>query len=205
MKTFSITRLPSYIAFCTIVLCAISCSATSTKPQPNKPPENPIWKDFSLNKSCTNQDHVRNTLNLINEYRAKGRQCGATYMPAVKPLTWNCQLELASVVHSYDMASNNFHSHQGSNGVGPGERITKTGYKWINFGENIAAGSNSIEAAMKGWINSEGHCANIMSDKFKEVAVAFIRNNDSDYRIYWTQTFGRAPSKGPHRNQYYVQ
>ena len=70
------------------------------------------------------------------------------------------------------------------------DRIDATGYNWQTCGENIAAGQPSIRAAVKAWLASPGHCANIMDPDFEEMGLGMARNADSDYGIYWTQVFG---------------
>ena len=106
-------------------------------------------------------------------------------------LTWNCELETAARGHSMDMANNNFFSHTGSDNSSAGDRISREGYRWSAWGENIAAGYSSVSAVMNGWINSQGHCSNLMSSSFTELGAAKFINNASTYRIYWTQAFGR--------------
>ena len=58
-------------------------------------------------------------------------------------------------------------------------------------GENVAMGPPNADAVMKGWLGSPGHCANIMTPGFKEMAVAYALNPNTEYEIYWTQVFGR--------------
>lgn len=122
-------------------------------------------------------------LQLINNVRQSGCTCGSTTMPAVAPVIWNDQLASAAFNHSNEMNANNYFSHTGLNGSSAGERITATGYAWRTYGENIAKGYTSEQSVMDGWINSEGHCKNIMNPNFKEVGVARVGN-------YWTQEFG---------------
>lgn len=123
-------------------------------------------------------------LSLINNARATARYCGSTYFPAAPALAWNSKLEAAALAHSQDMAKNNFFSHTGSDGSSAGTRITRAGYVWWTYGENIAAGYSTESAVMNGWLNSPGHCANIMNVKFKDVGVASATGGT--YGIYWT-------------------
>lgn len=88
------------------------------------------------------------------------------------------------------MGSNNFHDHMSSNGQSMSDRINATGYEYMRIAENIAAGQNSVDAVMQGWINSPGHCANIMNPKLTEVGAATVYYENTDYGRYWTQNFG---------------
>ncbi len=87
------------------------------------------------------------------------------------------------------MAENNFFSHTGSDGLSVSGRVTATGYDWSAVGENIAAGQSTVDQVMQSWLDSEGHCKNIMSDQFDEFAVSRVDTDSADYDHYWTQVF----------------
>jgi len=140
-------------------------------------------------ENCAGSEFARSMLASINNYRAEARHCGDQAMPAVAPLSWNCTLAESSRLHSLDMATNNFFDHTGSDGLSVGNRVTNAGYRWRTVGENIAAGQTSIEQVMQGWINSPGHCVNIMRSSYTEVGAALVTDDTSDYRRYWTQNF----------------
>jgi uncharacterized protein YkwD len=129
-------------------------------------------------------------LNAINAVRAVGRNCGSSTYVAVPALKWNAKLETAALLHSQDMASQNYFSHTGKNGSQPWDRMTAAGYVWRAAAENIAAGQPDLLSVMDGWVKSPGHCANLMSAAYTEVGMAKATNSSSDYRIYWTQNFG---------------
>ena len=57
-------------------------------------------------------------------------------------------------------------------------------------GENIAAGYPSAEDVMNGWMNSEGHRANILRPSYTELGVGLAYDEDSDYKFHWSQLFG---------------
>jgi uncharacterized protein YkwD len=92
------------------------------------------------------------------------------------------------------MASNNFFSHTGSNGSSVGNRATSAGYSWTAIGENIAAGTSysAVGAVIQGWIDSPGHCVNLMRSSYKELGAAKVSNASSSYKVYWTQVFGKS-------------
>jgi len=130
-------------------------------------------------------------LNAHNAARSQGRNCGSEFFPAAPPLTWNSQLTQAASVHSNDMANVNFFSHTGSDGSSAGQRVSNTGYAWSWWGENIAAGYQSVDAVMQGWLTSPGHCKGIMNPNFTEVGVAVVLGQGSQYSNYWTAVFAR--------------
>jgi uncharacterized protein YkwD len=130
----------------------------------------------------------------INQARATSRTCGTTAYNAVAPVTWNAKLFDAAAGHAYDMASKNYFSHQSQDGRTFSQRITAAGYDWAAAGENIAAGQTTIDQVMNGWLQSAGHCANIMNGNFTEVAVSCVRNDSSTYKYYWVMELGRPRS-----------
>jgi len=126
----------------------------------------------------------------LNNARAQSRYCGSDYYEAVGPVTWNCQLEEAGLMHSKDMGDNNFFSHTGSNGLRVGSRATTAGYRWNMVGENIAAGFYTVPTVMQGWLDSPSHCQAIMNGYYKEGSVAVYIADNADYEVYWTMVLG---------------
>jgi uncharacterized protein YkwD len=50
----------------------------------------------------------------------------------------------------------------------------------------------SPEEAMAGWLDSPGHCANLMDPSFTEMGAGYAVNpNSKAGTAYWTQVFGR--------------
>jgi uncharacterized protein YkwD len=126
-------------------------------------------------------------LTQINNARTQARNCGDTNYPAAPALSWNCLLENAATTHSQSMADNDYFSHTGIDGSSPGDRISAAGYNWRTYGENIAAGYPDTKSVMQGWLESAGHCANIMNANFSEVGAGMAQGGS--YDIYWTQDF----------------
>jgi uncharacterized protein YkwD len=140
---------------------------------------------------CMSEGDMR-MLTLVNDARAVGRSCGADAAPAQPALSWDCLLDQAATAHSVSMATNDFHAHVSPvDGSDPGDRITAVGYTPQAWGENIAAGYPDEEAVVAAWLDSPGHCLNIMSGSFTELGAGFAENPASTYGIYWTQNFGR--------------
>ncbi len=54
-------------------------------------------------------------------------------------------------------------------------------------GENIAAGYSSPEAVMLGWLNSEGHRRNILTESYTHVGIGYYEGGS--YRKNWSQMF----------------
>jgi len=149
-------------------------------------------KAFTGAVACTDsrEDIQNSMLLLVNAARAQARMCGTTLYPAAPALVWNDTLETTALNHSTDMATNNFFSHTGSNGLSVSDRADIAQYNWRTIGENIAAGQPTADVAVQEWLESAGHCENIMSADFRDMAVACVSDTGAQYTHYWTQVFG---------------
>ena len=127
----------------------------------------------------------------INSARAQARQCGAQPFAAAAPLTWNATLGGVAETHSRSMANGNYFAHKDRDGRTPGDRAELAGYSGSPIGENIAAGQDSVQRVVEGWLASPGHCANLMNPQFRELGAAYAVDPKSDAGIYWTALFGR--------------
>lgn len=76
----------------------------------------------------------------------------------------------------------------GSDGTSPGDRITREGYEWWTYGENIAVNYPTVSAVMQGWLESDGHCRNIMNPAFQEIGAAYAEGVylGTSSALYWT-------------------
>ncbi|MFN3258065.1 MAG: CAP domain-containing protein [Ilumatobacter sp.] len=108
----------------------------------------------------------------------------------LQPLELDERLTEAADRHTSDQAAAGDIYHVAPNGTGPGERIAATGYPFSSWGENVAAGYRTAEAVMAGWMNSPGHCRNILNPGYTELGVGYLETATS-YRIWWTQKFAR--------------
>jgi uncharacterized protein YkwD len=130
-------------------------------------------------------------LSLTNEARSRPRKCGTRSFEAAGAVTPNPLLERAAAVHAQDMARHSHFEHEGRDGSSPADRVTRAGYRWRSVGENIASGQTTPEQAVREWLGSPMHCANLMSPQFTEMGVAYAVDLDSADGIYWAQVFGR--------------
>ncbi|MFD7133800.1 CAP domain-containing protein [Streptomyces sp. NPDC059894] len=128
--------------------------------------------------AATASDAVTRVVALVNSERGKA---------GCSPLTLNAKLTKAAQDHSADMALHSNMSHTGSDGSDAAERLTRAGYSWSSYGENVAYGYSSAEEVMAGWMSSPGHKRNILNCDFKEIGVGLAQPGN-----YWTQDFGSA-------------
>jgi uncharacterized protein YkwD len=132
----------------------------------------------------------REILDAVNAARAVPRNCGERAFGAAPPVAWNDALGAAALAHSRDMAAHRHFGHQGTDGSMVASRATRAGYAWRLIGENIAAGQPSAREAVEGWIESPGHCANLMNPAFTEMGAGYeISRAKLPGFVYWTQVF----------------
>ena len=128
-------------------------------------------------------------VDLVNEARSHGRRCGSERFAAAPPLSISRKLTDAAEEHARDMVRRKFFDHRGSNGSQPKDRVLRAGYQPRLSGENIALGPESAEEVVAGWLDSPGHCANIMEPRFQEIGIGLAIGKKRG-QIYWVQTFG---------------
>lgn len=132
---------------------------------------------------------VMRVVDLINDARSEARRCGRKKFPAVSPLQPVNALEDAASTHARDMAAHSALGHEGSDGSMPAKRVTRAGYAWSAVAENVAAGQTTADEVVDTWLNSPGHCANLMSPRYSDTGVAYAVDSNSDKGIYWVQVF----------------
>ena len=154
-------------------ICFTSCKKSSVDPAANTPVVSTV--NTGLDNTAM--------LKLVNDTRAAGCTCGTTVMPPAGALKWNDLLATAALAHSKDMNATGQLIHNSSDGTSFSDRITSFGYTWSTVGENIAWGQTTEQQVFNDWLQSEGHCKNMMNGSFKDFGAA----KDG---VYWTQDFG---------------
>lgn len=106
-------------------------------------------------------------------------------LPALKPSPLLFKVARA---HSANMAKHGKMAHD-LDDKNPFQRLKEAGYKYAFAAENVAAGLDELDEVMKGWMESEPHRKNILSDKFTEIGVGIARDKKGE--PYLTQVFGK--------------
>ncbi len=166
-----------------------STGTDATTGSPDDVPNIPYCQDVR-NWESWFVDRELEILDLVNEVRAQGATCGSETFGSAGPLMMHTALRCSARVHSKDMNDRNFFSHTNPDGEGPGAPMEKAGFDGSG-GENIAGGRDSSEATMDDWMNSPGHCSNIMKPEYTVIGVGVHPGQDGPYRVLWTQNFGR--------------
>jgi uncharacterized protein YkwD len=171
---------------------AIDAGAPPPPPDAMPPPP-PPGPDCQIDSSwpAAWAEFENRVLVLVNERRAAGASCGGLTKPAVPALSMEPHLRQAARCHSLDMATLNYFSHDSKDGRSPWTRISQAGYTAFGNAENIAAGQSTPQSVVDGWMNSTGHCNNIMTDGSNEIGVGYAFVQSADFDHYWTQDFGK--------------
>ena len=152
-------------------------SDKSTSTDEKKKSSEPTRSSSSTTASTTFASQV---VKLTNAERTKA---------GCKSLKSNADLKSAAQKHSADMAKQDYFSHTGKDGRSPFDRMADAGYSFTAAAENIAAGQRTPADVVKGWMNSEGHKANILNCTYTEIGVGYAKGGS--YGTYWTQDFGK--------------
>jgi uncharacterized protein YkwD len=126
-------------------------------------------------------------LQLVNEARARGGRCGGQAFGPAPPLTLSGTLGGVALGHATDMAVHDYFEHQDRAGQSPADRVRAVGYHEKRVGENIAYGPESVEEVVRGWLDSPGHCQNIMDPRFAEMGIALATGRAARRGRFWVQ------------------
>ena len=158
--------------------------SSSAKPDTSKPDTTPSKPDTSKPDTSTStpdtdnssvSEYEKKVVELVNIERAKY---------GLSALTLNTELSAVARAKSQDMKDKQYFSHTSPTYGSPFDMMKSFGISYKTAGENIAMGYRTPEAVVEGWMNSEGHRANILNSSFKEIGVGHVVSGN-----YWTQMF----------------
>lgn len=143
------------------------------KPNTDKPnTDKPNTNLPSQNESQFAQEVVR----LVNIERQKA---------GLSALTMNTNIQKAAQVRAQEQEQS--FSHTRPNGSSFSTALNENGVSYRGSGENIAWGQKTPQAVMDAWMNSPGHRANILNEKFTSIGVGYYQSSNST--PYWAQLF----------------
>jgi uncharacterized protein YkwD len=98
----------------------------------------------------------------------------AAHLP---PLREDPRLDDAAADRVHDMRLLHYWSHVAPDGRTPFDFLLPHGYLFTAAAENLAAGFETAERLIAGWMDSRGHRANILSPAYEDCGVAIIEGN----------------------------
>jgi len=96
---------------------------------------------------------------------------------------WHDQVGDAAYEHSADMAIHRSLQHAGRDGSNAGLRLTRAGFVWTTWGENIGAGFSEPQPLFTAWFNSPSHRPQLLGD-YRYIGVGAVASSDGT--PYWT-------------------
>jgi uncharacterized protein YkwD len=104
------------------------------------------------------------------------------------PLKPNAKLFAAARARAANMAKQEKLEHD-LDGKGVAERVADAGYEPAGVAENIGWNFATPKGAVEGWMNSEGHRANLLGKDYTEVGLAVAKSAKGE--LYWVQVFAK--------------
>lgn len=118
-------------------------------------------KVLGITHSISNQDII----SLTNDERGK---------LGLPPLTTNGALSVAAQRKGEDMLAKGYWAHVAPDGKQPWAFMREAGYSYERAGENLAKDFTDSTSAVRAWMNSPGHRANIVNVYYREIGVAVV-------------------------------
>lgn len=111
----------------------------------------------------------------------------------VSGLVENPLLTKAAEAKLRDMTDKQYFEHVSPSGKGPSDLAKAAGYGYVLIGENLAMGNFENDSVLlDAWMNSPGHKANILNDRYKEIGVAAARVTYQGHTTWFAvQEFGK--------------
>lgn len=136
-----------------------------------KPTQSPAEKPEQTDESS----YPQKVLELVNKERAA---------QGLGEMTLDDSLCNAAGIRANEIIT--LFSHTRPDGTSCFTVLKELGISYRATGENIASGYRTPEQVMDGWMNSEGHRANILSANFNKLGVGYIKTGSG---TYWVQLF----------------
>ena len=151
--------------------------ATEPAEKPTEPvvtptePSAPSQSDYAE----FNTAYEAEVLRLVNIERGKY---------GLSPLVMDSKLTEVAHLRAKEIVIN--FSHTRPNGSTCFTAAKEIGVSYRSAGENIAYGYPSPQSVVNGWMNSEGHRKNILSQSFGKIGIGCYKNGRT---LYWSQFF----------------
>ncbi len=131
----------------------------------------------SNNSNNTNQGTTQGTSNLTSDEKEVFNLINAQRTEAgLTALKIDNEVQRVARIKAQDMVDNNYFSHNSPTYGSPFDMLKSFKISYKTAGENIA-GNSSNSAAVKAWMNSSGHKANILNSSFNYTGIGVVSSN----------------------------
>lgn len=131
--------------------------------------------DTDISDEDSLHEYAREVVALVNEERVKA---GLSELKLDMDVTAAADIRAREIVQSF--------SHTRPDGSSFSTALQQQGVSYRGSGENIAWGQRTPQQVMEGWMNSDGHRANILNKNYTNIGVGFYQKNGVNY---WVQLF----------------
>lgn len=138
-------------------------------------PIRPVLAADTRSSSAAQNAQIQRIIELVNQRRKEA---------GLAPVRVNATLTSCAQQYSAVQAAQGGINHTGPDGSNPGQRLTRCGYTWKHYGENLAGGYVDANEVMTAWMNSPGHRKNIMNGKLKEIGIGFTHRDNDPGQFY---------------------
>lgn len=150
----------------------------AANPQIKNPSQLKPGQKLEIPDQGTISDYEKEVARLVNVERSKR---------GLQTLTLNAQISKVARIKSQDMVNKRYFSHTSPTYGSPFKMMESFGIRFSTAGENIAYGQKTPAEVMRGWMNSPGHRANILSKTYTNIGVGMAKTSTGVK--YWTQLF----------------
>jgi len=146
-----------------------------------------IFSPSPLNAGGAKNNAVLLQSKIITETNLQRQKNGN--LPALKE---NTKLDNAAFAKASDILKNQYFEHISPSGVDPGKLVQSYGYDYIVAGENLILGNFASEKeVVQDWMDSPGHRANILNNRYAEIGVAIVKGTYKGETVWvGVQEFG---------------
>lgn len=142
-------------------------------------------------KQCEAVSSIRDRApRIIEELRKTQRSCAAglnaSFDESDTQLRWDETLFQISNSHSLDMASNQFESFIGTDGLTTSQRAQLAGVESELVTESITTGPQTVAEAINSWLDIATDCRQLMDKASIRVGMACAVSNANNGEPYWS-------------------
>lgn len=121
----------------------------------------------------------RSFLQQVNDLRGRA---------GLRQLHVETRLARAALAHACDNARRQSYTHRGGDGSTLTLRLGRVKYPFRAAAENTGWGFRSAASALRWWMNSPPHRANLMNPALRDIGIGISRGGDE--KLYWVLDLG---------------
>ncbi|KDB03425.1 Allergen V5/Tpx-1 family protein [Defluviimonas sp. 20V17] len=121
----------------------------------------------------------RSFLTQVNDLRGQS---------GLRKLHVEARLARAALAHACDNARRRSYGHRGGDGSTLAQRLARVQYPYRAAAENTGWGFRSATSALRWWLRSPPHRANLMNPALRDIGIGIALGGDE--KLYWVLDLG---------------